>query len=73
MNATNNSRKSINIVIITLTMVMDVPINAPICTVMNIMQTNDMTMACPAKMLAKRRIISANGLVNIFPIVFVPK
>ena len=64
MNATSNSRKSINIVIITLTMVMDVPINAPICTVMNIMQTNDMTMACPAKMLAKRRIISANGLVN---------
>ena len=64
MNATNNSRKSINIVIATLTTVSEVPATTPIWKVMNIMHTNDIIMACPANIFAKRRTIKANGFVN---------
>ena len=64
MNATSNSKKSIKMVIATLTTVSEVPAITPIWKVMNIMQTNDIIMACPASMFAKRRTIKANGFVN---------
>ena len=51
-------------VIATLTTVSEVPAITPIWKVMNIMQTNDIIMACPASMFAKRRTIKANGFVN---------
>jgi len=40
------------------------PIAVLICQVMKITNVNDKIMACPAIMLANKRIISAKGLVN---------
>ena len=40
------------------------PLAIPIWNVMNITHVNEMAIACPPNMLAKRRTMSAKGLVN---------
>ena len=47
------------------TTVIEPLITGPDFTVMKIMATRLSTAACPAMMLANKRIISANGLVKI--------
>lgn len=48
----------------TETAVMDALMVVPSFTVINISVVSPSTIACPAMILAKRRIISAKGLVN---------
>ena len=49
----------------TLTTVIKEPAAALMPNIMNIMQANDIAIAWPAIMLAKSRIINANGFVKI--------
>ena len=51
--------------IATLTTIIDEPAAALTPNIMKIMHVSDIAMACPAIMLAKSRIISANGFVKI--------
>ena len=54
-----------NIVKITDKNVMEAFVAVPKLTVTKIRLTNPSTMECPARILAKRRIIKAKGFVNI--------
>ena len=65
MNATNNSTKSMKMVITTDKTLIPVFIAAPKLTVMKTIQVNPKTIACPAKMFANKRIIKAKGFVNM--------
>ena len=65
MKQTKTSSVDMNTLIMTLTALM--PRNTPIdlLATKKMMQTKDMAIACPAMILAKRRIIKANGFVKM--------
>lgn len=65
MKHTSTSRVDMKTLIITLTAL--IPRNTPIglAATRKMIQTREIAIACPAMMLAKRRIMSANGFVNI--------
>ena len=66
INATNNSKQYINIENRIDTTAVTPPTTAPILNVMiNINAMSTIMIRCPAKILAKRRIISAIGLVRV--------
>ena len=65
MKQTKTSKSIMNTLIRTLTAVIDVPAIALIPNMINIMQVNDSAIECPAIILAKSRIINANGLVKM--------
>ena len=66
INATNNSRKYINTENATDTTDTPAPTATPIMLEnMNISAISTKIIMCPANMFAKRRIISAIGLVNV--------
>ena len=65
MKATSTSTQFMKILNNTETTLIDVLMAAPILAVTKIMLVNAKMMECPAKILAKRRIIKANGLVKI--------
>ena len=62
--ATNNSRQFMNAQNSTETIVIPKFTNNPIDTVIKIRQVRARMIVCPAMILANRRIIRANGLVN---------
>ena len=65
MKATRSSSMSMKIPKSTDMTVMEPLMTGPAFTVMKIMATKLRMAACPAMMLANRRIIKANGLVKI--------
>ena len=65
MNATSTSTQFIKMLNNTDTTLIEVLMAAPILAVTKMMLVNAKMMECPAKILAKRRIIKANGLVKI--------
>ena len=62
--ATSNSRQFMNAQNSTETIVIPKFTNNPIDTVIKIRQVRARMIVCPAMILANRRIIKANGLVN---------
>ena len=65
MKATNTSTQFIKMLNSTETMLIDVLIATPILAVTNMILVNAKMIECPAKILANKRIIKANGLVKI--------
>lgn len=65
MKQTRNSRHIMKMLITTLSVDIPMATPIPIVATTKMMHVKERAMACPAIMLAKRRIISANGLVNI--------
>lgn len=65
MKQTIHSSNIMNTAITMLSTDMPIRTARALDTTMKMMHTNDTAMACPAIMLANRRIISANGLVKI--------
>ena len=64
MNATSSSRQFMKMQNRTLTTVIEAHMVAPIWAVTKTTLVNANMMMCPAMMLAKRRMVSENGLVN---------
>ena len=65
MKQTNTSRVDMNTLMMTLTVLIPRKTPMGLAATRKMMQTSEMAMACPAMMLAKRRIMSAKGLVKI--------
>ena len=65
MKATNTSTQFMKMLNNTDTILIDVLMAAPILAVTNTILVNAKMMECPAKMLANKRIINANGFVKI--------
>ena len=65
INATSTSTQFMKILNNTDTILMEVLMAAPILAVTKMILVKARMMECPAKMLANKRIIKANGLVKI--------
>ena len=68
MYATSNSTKPIKMdkrIDTTVMPILSCGPNGPTLTVIKIKNASPSTIECPAKIFAKRRIINANGLVNM--------
>lgn len=65
MKATSNSKKSIKILKRIETIVSPALMANPRVAVIKISEDNDKIIVCPANMFANKRIIKANGFINI--------